>query len=342
MATTRTFDCVLGRSVDRTVLLGFASARVLHGLSFADVLDQDTGRGYQRRLNVQHSLDFRRYVQRDGSTTIPLTFNLRPRPDGAWRVVEDGPRAILEVTDGVRVLSQVDCQHRLGHLTDQDVQLPFMSFVGLDERAEVEIFQVINSKAKGLSPSLLDFHDAKLSSDLWSERPELFVALFLKNEPSSPWYNQLDIGGECTSGLARRASLRTMQKAVKSCLGRLRPAPSARAPETVARAVLDFWSAVATVLPEAWGKPRKHVLTKGIGVYALMDVAADLIDEAGDVALADQRFFASKLAEFACDLDWSTDGPFKGLGGEGGVKAALETIRAARKRRRLRVVGNGR
>ena len=75
--TRLTIDCTLGRSAKRAVLLGFAPAHILHSLSFADVLNEDTGRGYQRRFNAQHSLDFRRYIQQEASSTIPLTFNLR-------------------------------------------------------------------------------------------------------------------------------------------------------------------------------------------------------------------------------------------------------------------------
>ena len=61
-------------------------------MSFADVLNEDTGRGYQRRFNAQHSLDFRRYIQQEAGATIPLTFNLRPRADDAWRIVKIGER----------------------------------------------------------------------------------------------------------------------------------------------------------------------------------------------------------------------------------------------------------
>src|SRR6266513_1223652 len=93
-----TLDCMFGRAGQRRVLLGFAPATVLHALSFADVLDEDTGRGYQRRFNRQHSLDFRKYIQEALSTTIPLTFNLRPRDDRAWRIIERGEtRARLEI-----------------------------------------------------------------------------------------------------------------------------------------------------------------------------------------------------------------------------------------------------
>jgi hypothetical protein len=41
-----------------------------------------------------------------------------------------------------------------------------MTFVGLSEREELEIFSVINSKAKGLSGSLLDYHASRLSNDV--------------------------------------------------------------------------------------------------------------------------------------------------------------------------------
>ncbi len=56
-------DCMVGGSADRRVLMGFAPARLLHALSFADVLNEDTGTGYQRRFNAQHSQDFRRYIR---------------------------------------------------------------------------------------------------------------------------------------------------------------------------------------------------------------------------------------------------------------------------------------
>jgi DGQHR domain-containing protein len=324
------------------VLLGFATSKLLHAISFADVLDEDTGRGYQRRFNTQHSLDFRRYIQQDASSTIPLTFNLRPRSDDAWRIIRHGNRNVTLTMDAAagKLLAQVDCQHRLGFLGDLGVELPFMCFIGLTEREEMEVFSVINSKARGLSTSLLDFHDAQLSSDLAVDRLELFIALYLKNEPSSPWYRQLDLGGASTSGMARRASLRTLQKAIKRFLTRTRATRTYSA-EAVARMVLDFWVAVTLTMPEPWAHPRKHFLTKGIGVYALMDIAGDLYAEAPVCVALDKSYFAAGLADLAREFDWTTEGPLKGLGGEGGVKTAVGLIRAVRKETRLRVVVNG-
>lgn len=335
-------DCVFGYCAQRRVLVGFAPANLLHAMSFADVLDEDTGRGYQRRFNPQHSLDFRRYIQKDDSATIPLTFNLRPRNDDAWRIVEiDGRRARLEVSaDAGKILAQVDCQHRLGHLADLPIELPFMCFIGLSELDEMEIFNVINAKAKGLSTSLLDFHDAQLSLDLATDRPELFIALFLRNDTRSPWYRQLDLGGASTSGMTRRASLRTIQKAVKRFLAKTKLART-QPIEVAAQIVLEFWAAVAIAMPEQWSQPRKHLVTKGIGVYALMDIAADMYGEARAGQAFDKRYFAAALADFAGEFDWSTEGPLRGLGGEGGVKTAVGLIREARRKAKFKVVANG-
>lgn len=334
--------CLKGNAAGRTVLLGFAAARELCRLSFADVLDEDNSRGYQRRLNARHSLDFRRYIQRESSTTIPLTFNLRPRLDGAWRISDLGTQKTMLVLDADKgkLLAQVDCQHRLGHLSDLDIELPFMCFIGLAENEEMEIFNIINGKARGLNTSLLDFHDAQLANDLASDRPELFIALYLKNEANSPWYQQLDLGGSSTSGMTRRASLRTLQKAIKRFLAKTRLGRAGKT-EIAARAVLDFWSAVTTTLPEQWANPRKYLITKGIGVYALMDLAADIWNDAPSDTFRDKRYFTAALADFVSDFDWSTDGPLKGLGGESGVKEAVTQLRAVRHKTKLRIVGHG-
>jgi len=335
-------DCCHGQSADRPVLLGFAPARELHRLSYADVLNEETGRGYQRRINPQHSLDFRRYIQRPGSSTIPLTFNLRPETAGVWRVERSGNGSVVLVIgdDGTHVMTQVDCQHRLGNLPDLDVPLPFMAFIGLQPEEEMEIFNVINGKAKGLNASLLDFHHGHLAEDLAGDRPELFIALHLNNEPQSPWYRQLDLGGHATSGMTRRASLRTMQKAVKRFLHRSRILSTEKI-DSAAVITREYWVAVSAVLGEAWARPRNYLVTKGVGCYALMDIAADLWIEKPEGLSANHTYFAQRLSDFAHTIDWSTTGDFEGLGGEAGAKTAAAHIRNVRRGIQLKAVGRG-
>lgn len=333
-------DCLRGRSAHRTVLLGFAPADLLYRLSFPDILDEDSGRGYQRPFNERHSQDFRRYIKEPDSSTIPLTLNLRPSANDDWKVVEMAGGAVkLKISAAAgKIMAQVDCQHRLGHLGDLPVLLPFMCFIGLSEREEMDVFSVINSKAKGLSTSLLDYHEAQLSEALAEERPELHIALQLNSIDDSPWQRRLNLGGKTTSGLKRIVSLRMMQQAVHEFL-KATEILSSCSPDEAARGILDFWNAVIATLPHEWADSRRHMLTKGIGVYALMRIAADIFIECRDAGRpCDKRAFATALADFARTIDWSTTGPLKGFGGQGGVKAAVDFIRDARKRTRYKVV----
>ena len=333
-------DCLRGQSAHRKVLLGFAPADLLYKLSFPDILDEDSGQGYQRPFNERHSQDFRRYIKAPDSSTIPLTLNLRPTSEGNWRVVElEGEKVQLEVSaDAGKIMAQVDCQHRLGHLGDLPISLPFMCFIGLSAQEEMEVFSIINGKAKGLSTSLLDYHAAQLTESLAQERPELFIALQLNSNEGSPWLRRLNLGGKTTSGLKRIASLRMMQQAVDKFL-KTTAILSTNSVEDAAGVVFDFWSAVVAVLPNEWADPRRHMLTKGIGVYALMRIAADVFIECRDAGrICDRRTFVTVLGDFSDSVNWSTSGPLKGFGGQGGVTAAVEHLRNARKRTQYKVV----
>jgi DGQHR domain-containing protein len=312
--------------------MGFAPASVLHRLSFADVLDDATQQGYQRRFSREHSLEFRQYIRKPTATTIPLTFNLRPTPTGQWRLTPgDPPAAKLLIAGGqAQVFAQVDCQHRLGFLSDVDIPLAFMTYLGLDLDEEMEVFSVINGKAKGLSSSLLDFHESRLSKDLSATKPELYLALRLAEDIRSPWYQRLDLGGSRTVGLRRFASLRTMQKAAKRFLKAAQvsgPLPIDRLVEVL----IHFWTAVSILLEREWADPRGYLLTKGVGVYSLMSLAGELFREAlRNSVQCDQDYFIGVLSDFITTIDWSGSGPMRGFGGVSGADQALQLLKTER------------
>ncbi|MDX1951520.1 MAG: DGQHR domain-containing protein [Verrucomicrobiota bacterium] len=188
----------------REVFMGFAPANLLCSMSFADVLNEHTGEGYQRKFNEKHSLDFRRYIRGAESSTIPLTFNLRPESAHWWKLqqTESGLTLLKIVAGKNRIFSRVDCQHRLGSLSELDIPLAFMTFVGLPLKDEIGLFTVINSKAKGLNASLLSFNETKLLNDVAKEKPDLYIAVRLNDDEKSPWFKQLDLGGARIIGLA--------------------------------------------------------------------------------------------------------------------------------------------
>jgi DGQHR domain-containing protein len=320
---------LLGRCGGREVFTGFAPAADLVAVSFADVLDETTGRGYQRRFSKEHSLEFKRYIQTPGATSIPLTFNLRADSKG-WQLHRGpGPTATLRIDPDIgAVLAQVDGQHRLGYLQGSPIEFAFMVFLDMNVEEEMEVFRVINGKAKGLSSSLLDFTEARLmGEDLAVEEPELYVALRLHEDPDSPWYRRLNLGGDNTTvGNKRIASLRSMRVAVRRLIrsANWKPHPPAA---QIALLTIDFWRAVQFVLPQQWAVPRNHVIVKGIGVYALMSMAGVFIQEARDRDQdADFDFFVARLSDFADQVDWSNNGPLHGFGGVAGADAALQLL----------------
>ena len=321
-----------GYSGGQRVFLGFAPASVLCGISYADVLDEQTGVGYQRRIAREHSLAFKRYIQAEGATTIPLTFNLRQSCSSAWSLVDapDGSATLTVDASAGRVLTQVDGQHRLGFLQDSPVVFSFMSFIGLSEAQEMEVFRTINGKAKGLSSSLLDYTGAKaLGSDLAEVDPALFVALGLNRESESPWCGRLDLGGGNTVGPRRIASLRTMHQAAQRMLKAAQAGDKVDAAAWLERSIA-FWKAVVVVLSDQWAAPRQHMLCKGIGVYALMSLAGHLVREAGERPLT-VDYFLAKLSDFLDQIDWTNHGPLEGFGGSKGADMALKMILEVRR-----------
>lgn len=337
-----TFHGQLGRCGDREVFLGFASAADLYRMSFPDTLDEVTGKGYQRRFHRAHSLEFKRYIQKPGASTIPLTFNLRPGLPG-WKLTQNKSGAALRVSlSGGPVMAQVDCQHRLGYLQNSPIPFAFMAYVGLTIQEEIEIFRIINGKAKGLTGSLLDFTEARLvEDDLKAAKPELFLALVLHEDPRSPWHQRLDLGGNRTTAPMRIASLRTMQKAARRFL-REAGLVNKDVDQSIAVLIIDFWKAVATVLVDEWDHPRQHMLAKGIGVYCLMSLAGELYREAvGNGQQCNLAYFKSALAEFLPTIDWSSQGPLKGFGGASGADAALTLLRQMRSTKQSGQLGYG-
>ena len=300
------------------VFLGFAPAHVLHSASFADTLDEDTGEGYQRPCSLTHSRNFRQYILQPGTSTIPLTFNLREELSDNWQIVrQKNGRATLCLTRSSRCLARVDCQHRLGELSDSEIPLAYMSFIGLALREEMALFNVINSRAKGLSSSLTDYHESQLLNDLATEAPHLYIARRLNEDPESPWYRMIRYGGETTSGLKRRTSLRMMQKTVQRFLKQTNELALGNIDDKY-EVVARYWRAVARVFPDEWRDHRHHLLTKGIGLYSLMYLLADIVQQYGGRCPSEDEF-ASELLPLKTCIDWASKGMFADAGGQKGA-----------------------
>jgi DGQHR domain-containing protein len=222
-----------------------------------------------------------------------------------------------------RVVARVDCQHRLEMMAESSVPLAFQSFLGLTPHEEMRIFSVINGKAKGLNPSLIDYHQSILL-DLARETADLYIAKRLNDDPGSVWHDGLKLGGAATQGTKRRITLRGMRHAVALFLQNalIRDLPI----DEQYRVVASFWFAAVRIWPKAWREPRKHLLTKGIGVQGLSLLAADIakfaVHEGETLTETTFEHQLSCLRTF----DWSNTGPFQGLGGRSGARRVHERL----------------
>ncbi len=317
---------IVGKSGDVDVFMGFFDAASLFTCSFTDILQEDTGAGYQRPYNKRHSQDFKKYISLPGTSTPPLIFNLRCDLPSGWKITADGTgRATLHLDSTNKPLSQVDCQHRLGELQSSNIPLAFMAFIGLDLKSEMAMFNVINGKAKGLSSSLTDYHESRLLNDLICQAPHLYIARKLNEDPFSPWYQMVRYGGETTSGLKRRTSLRMMQIAVRGFLCKVdqrQGSDTEKNYETIA----NFWNAVRDIFPSEWSDHRHHLLTKGIGLYAMTQVLVACVIEFTDSSYG-KEFFVEKLCVLKGKLDWTSNGTFASANGRKGANEVYRVVR---------------
>lgn len=319
-----TIQGILGNSGDLPVFLGIADASALCRFSFPDILNEDTGEGYQRPYNKKHSQDFKTYISKPGSSTPPLTFNLRQDLSSYWRL-DVGQGSIAALTLSGQCLAQVDCQHRLGVLDGLSIPLAFMTYIGLDLRHEMAIFNVINSKAKGLSSSLTDYHESKILKELATEAPHLFISRRLNEDPSSPWYRLIRYGGETTSGLKRRTSFRMMQKTIQVFLSQTKSVVFMSIEDRY-QLVLAFWNAVKSTFPEEWNDHRKNLITKGVGLYGLMQLLGDMV-KSDPKAEFSVEYFKVKLSPLKSRFDWSSHGRFAYVGGRKGVQDVYQALK---------------
>jgi DGQHR domain-containing protein len=315
------------------VVLGCAAAGDLYALSFADVLDEERELGYQRPFDHKHAREFRTYIEKAKATTIPLTFNLRGENGNGWKLSGFGGAgtAILSIrvptASKPPVLAQVDCQHRLGMMSDSVTPLTFQCYLGLSTHEEMAIFSVINAKAKGLSSSLLDFHTTKLVPGLEHVQIELYIAKSLNDDSDSPWFGKVKLGGIATQGNQRRISLRGLQAATKQLLQRCALLTTQHfTPVQKYEIVKAFWAAVAKTWPKAWSLPRRYLLLKGVGVTALSLLAADIVPVAlSQGQLLTEETFARYLIALR-NIDWLNSGAFKGFGGRHGANEVHQEL----------------
>jgi hypothetical protein len=91
------------------------------------------------------------------------------------------------------------------------------------------------------------------------------------------------------------------------------------------RVIKNYFSAVKRWLPDAWEEPRKYIVLRGSGLWAICFIGAEVIDR----VLADGKFNSDamlKILQSGKDWNWSNKGDFEGLGGRGGASRISDRV----------------
>jgi hypothetical protein len=173
---------------------------------------------------------------------------------------------------------------------------------------------------------LTDFIDSNLIENLIEDTPHLFIAKRLNEDVASPWYKQVKYGGESISGLKRKVSLRMLQQSIKKFLRTTQSKTNYSVKQNY-ELIRNYWDALKELFPHEWEDSRHHMLTKGVGLYALMYLLSDLVIKSGVGFDSSKEMMKALLKPLKSNVDWSSSGELANYGGQKGAVQIYEKFK---------------
>ena len=317
------------------VYRGFASLADLAEVSKADIYDQQKNpRGTQRDLNAAHARHAYEYVKNRDLGFWPEVFLCARKKDVVtfYPVSEESPNlGVLEIdmtaakNSKTIAISRVDGNHRL-HYGDGkqsgysriEKLVSFCLAYGLTREEEIQLFKDINDNQRRMNTSHLDRIEVRLTpeEELKHRNPELYIAQQLGRDSASPFHGRVYEGGKKPVGVD--IPLRGLKTGIEYMLSRSTQLPRLEDAEAQYRVIRNYFDAVKKWQPKAWGSPKEYIMLRGVGLWAISFIGAQVIDR----ALLRDEFKAKQMLTILCsgkDWDWGTKGDFKGLSGRGGA-----------------------
>jgi DGQHR domain-containing protein len=322
---------VLGVKVYR----GFANLADLAEVSKADIYDQQKNpTGTQRDLSPAHARDAYEYVKNRELGFWPEVFLCARRKDAVTfhPVSPELPDlGILQIDvkaakHGADItISRVDGNHRL-HYGDGkqsgysrvEKLVSFCLAYDLTREEEIQLFRDINDNQKRMNTSHLDGIEIRLTpqEELKHRNPELYIAQQLGRDAASPFHGRVFEGGKRPVGVD--IPLRGLKTGLEYMLTRSTQLPRLEDAEAQYRVIRNYFEAVKKWQPKAWGSPKEYIMLRGVGLWAICFIGAQVIDR----ALLQDEFKAKQMLTIlnsGKDWDWGRKGDFKGLSGRGGA-----------------------
>ncbi len=306
---------------DQDIFIGWLPSSVLGEWTKVWDINSEPKEGYQRPPVAGRFREFARYLSGSEGYVTPIIINGR----GHWNFVPDerGPNlGRLEISG---VGSILDGQHRRGGLMQafeqerEDIPVPFLAYNDLHEKVEIDLFDIINSTAKPLSKSLIDYNQRERDLNVQ-------VALRLDQQKDSPLFEQLSYSGSRAG--TRRITLEGIRRAMEPIFkaGKLSALPL----DQRTGLMKAYFRAVSEVWPAEWADTKGYKLRELTGMAALSMVAGDILVDAYDSDTGRLNYDKLRgLLERALATDWSKKGEYTGQSGFGGAAVIAKDIAAA-------------
>lgn len=329
---------IKGEVLGVTVYRGYAKLGELARLSKPDIYDQKSNpAGTQRDLNPKHARSAYEYIKNRTFGYWPEMFLcarnakvVRYKPSESNRdigtLVIDEDLATKSTSKSTSItISRVDGNHRLHYADGSQPEFPkitksvsFCMTVGLTPEQEITLFRDINDNQMRMNTSHLDNIQARLTpkETLKREDPALYIARTLGTDSESPFYDRVYAGGKKPSG--HDVPLRTLHTGIDYMFSRPTKLTALRDADAQYKVIRNYFNAVRKWQPKGWSEPRKYIVLRGSGLWAICFIGADVIDR----ALAQGKFGSEdmlKILKSGREWDWSNRGDFQGYGGRGGA-----------------------
>lgn len=304
----------------RVAYQGFVSSQVAINFSYSKLYNDPSGKGYQRPINKKRCEDFANYLsQGEDSLYTPILLNAA----GNWEFhAYDKLRPNIGRLICKNKGTLMDGQHRLGGIekyiseTASTLSVPFLAFHYLDDDEEIKLFDVINTKAKGIGTSLSRYLNRNNDEISW-------IATSLILNPNSPFFNKGTLTGKRSK--EKNITLQNLYNIVKlltknSNLEKL-------SKEKKLNLCLFYFNAIKELFPEQWEDNKLYRMTHITCLNALAIAGNKIINE--NYLTKSQQPDSVKIANMLTNLieiDWLSTGDLKYLKGAAGSKVLASDI----------------
>ncbi len=338
------FQVIKGKVLGVNVYRGYGKLSEIAKISEADIYDAKSNpTGTQRDLSPKHAREAYYYVKNSELAFWPEVFlcirnkkcfefsAISKRDMNFGTLIID--KNEIEKFKGISI-SRVDGNHRL-HFGDGsnkdypaiDKEVSFCLAYDIQMEEEIALFRDINNNQKRMNTSHLDNIQLRLSKEDEIKRkdPALFIAKELSSHKDSPLFGRIFEGGKNLG--PNMIPLRTLKTGIQYMLSRPSKLTALKDPEAQYRVIKNYFEALRLWQPNAWKVPSEYLMLRGVGLWGVCFLGADVIDK----GLSQGKFDPENLVAILRSgkvWDWTRKGHFEGFSGRGGAVKISDMITA--------------